>query len=86
MPTDDLQVLETKLAVFTEKVSNWMDTTTEYRKQLCHKVDAINDKLALLPCAERKGWYQSMSRQIKFLWMITGAAVVGVIIEWAKKR
>ncbi len=66
-----------KLAVLEERVKNWMETTTEYRKTLCSKIDIITEKLSELPCKERKSWYQNMDRQVKFMW---GAFAITVLV------
>ena len=41
------------LARLEEKVTQWMETTTEYRVRLCGKVDSIFKKFDKLPCRER---------------------------------
>lgn len=70
-----------KLAVLEERVTNWMDTTTEYRKTLCSKIDYIMNRLDGLPCKERSGWYKSMSRQVSFMWIFISALVLGLLKE-----
>lgn len=70
-----------KLAVLEERVSNWMETTTEYRKTLCSKIDCIMTRLDKLPCDKRDGWYKSMSRQVAFMWILISAVVLGLLKE-----
>ena len=77
MDEKDFNKLTTDVAVFTATVTEWMKTTSDYRLQLCAKIDKITDKLYILPCSERKGWYQSMGRQVKFMWgFITGIIIL----------
>jgi hypothetical protein len=41
------------MARLEEKVEQWMDTTTEYRRTLCGKIDTLFKKFGELPCKER---------------------------------
>jgi hypothetical protein len=43
-----------KIDVLEERVTNWMESTTEYRRDLCRKIDIITNSISKLPCAERK--------------------------------
>ena len=75
-----------KIAVLEERVSNWMETTTSYRRDLCAKLDKVGIKLddlvsviGKLPCEPRKAWYQSMGRQVGFMWVVLGLVLVSVL-------
>jgi hypothetical protein len=57
-------------------------TTQIWRVKVDSELGKINEKLALLPCSERKGWYSSMNRQVGLLWSITIGVVVKVIWDW----
>jgi len=50
---DELKELEIQVASFTAKVTEWMETTTEYRKKLCDKIDGLKIDFAKLPCKGR---------------------------------
>lgn len=41
------------LARLEEKVNGWMDSTTEYRRNLTEKIDNLMSKFSHLPCKER---------------------------------
>ena len=77
---ESMEKIKIDFASFTGEVRQWMSTTTEYRQSLCKKVDTINDYLSKLPCSERKGWYQSMSRQMVFMW----GALSTLALVWLK--
>ena len=59
--------MDKELASFTAKVTEWMTTTTEYRKSLCAKLDALKER----PCRE--------ANQFKLVWgvllIVIGATV-----------
>ena len=86
------------LPVYAERWDNFMEMTKQYREELCAKIDklsaetvilkesifTLDKKIIKLPCETRKGWYQSISRQLAFLWLILGVYIValfGIIIK-----
>lgn len=81
------------VAVLEERVSNWMASTTEYRKSLCAKLDvvlknqeSICSRLDKLPCDMRKPMWDSINVQIKAIWCFIGAIVLIIVGEWIKGR
>lgn len=42
---------DVKIDVLTERVENWMESTTDYRKALCGKLDHITTRLDNLQCS-----------------------------------
>lgn len=56
------------IEVLEERVSNWMESTTEYRKDLCRKIDIITTKLSDLPCKERKEIYDNFKMVATLIW------------------
>ena len=47
-------------------------------------INTVNERVTKLPCDTRKSWYQSMSRQIAFMWIILGVyilALFGIIAK-----
>src|SRR3990167_2751426 len=47
-------------------------------------INTLNERITKLPCESRKSWYQSMSRQVAFMWVIIGVYIVvlfGIIIR-----
>ena len=76
---ETLVVLRTDLAAFTAKVTEWMEGTSEYRRSLCTKVDAIKQSIAELPCPQRKGMYESITKQIGFMWGLLSVIVLALI-------
>ena len=80
---------DTKIEVLTERVENWMESTTEYRKSLCSKItetnskiDKMTDKMNNLPCRERIEGTKSIKLQLKALWILVSATLLGIISEW----
>ena len=71
---------KTNMLEYISGLKVWQDQTTEYRKLLCGKIDHILDKLANLPCRERGGWYQSMGKQIGFMWVALTAMVIPMVL------
>lgn len=67
-----------------ERVSNWMETTTDYRKQLCSKLDKIQTKIENLPCPSRIEHTKHIDFNLKALWAVTGGIVLAIIAEWVK--
>ena len=78
---DDIEI-----RVLRERVENWMSSTTEYRKALCDKMDKINEKMNLLPCRERVEHTNSIKLQLKAIWVIISAGILGIIAEWIKLK
>ena len=68
-----------KIAVLEERVANWMDTTTQYRLDLCGKLDHITKKLDTLPCDRREGGSKSLNRQVAFMWVVLTGVVLGLL-------
>ena len=61
---------EERMARLEEKVTFWMETTTEYRKALCAKIDHILEIIGELPCKERREIYMSVASQLGWIWKI----------------
>lgn len=78
--------LNTDVKVLTERVNNWMDTTTDYRKQLCRKIDEINARLLTLPCPSRIEETKGIKFQLKALWGFIVMIIAAIIGEWIHKR
>jgi hypothetical protein len=77
---------DSRIEVLSERVENWMSTTTEYRKALCAKMDILTDKMNNLPCRERIEHTRSIRLQLKALWVLVSAGLLGIISEWIKFR
>ena len=82
----ELQELKILVASHQATVNEWMKTTIEYRKNLYDKIDKINNALGNLPCKERYGWYSSINKQIKFIWGVTGAIGIAIVLDWLKEK
>jgi hypothetical protein len=80
--------IEFKMSIveYIAGLKEWQKTTVEYRKQSCEKLDKIFERLDTLPCKERAGWYQSLSRQVSLLWVFISGIIIAVILEWIRKR
>lgn len=75
------------LARLEERVGNWMKTTTDYRKQLCEKIDdlgskveRLGDKLSSLPCSARAEITKGMQCQMNWLWIALTTITLGGVI------
>lgn len=77
---------DVQIEVLTERVENWMNTTTEYRLSLCSKLDKIQQQLHDLPCPARIEQTNGIKTQLKALWVLVSATLVGIIGEWLKLK
>ena len=59
-----------RMAALETKVNLWMESTTDYRKALCGKLDKVLDKLSALPCEARCERSKFVDIQLKSLWGI----------------
>ena len=78
-----------KIIRFTAGLEAWQEMTTDYRKALCEKIENILLRMDNLPCKERAAWYQSMGRQIGFMWVVLGiilSAIVGSSLKSGSER
>jgi hypothetical protein len=84
---------DTRIDVLTERVENWMETTTSYRRDLCAKNDkiiseiaSIKQSIATLPCPQRIEQTKGIHTQLKALWILVSATLLGIIGEWVKLK
>lgn len=74
-----------RIAKLEERVANWMETTTDYRRSLCTKLDKVMSKLDELPCPARVEQTKDIHRQLSSLWKIvwfTVPSIVGLAVTW----
>lgn len=78
-----------RIARLEERVNNWMETTTQYRKALCAKLDVILERMNALPCRERAVVVESVKSDVRWLqkvvWtiMLMGVpALLGLAVAW----
>ena len=50
MAPDEVKEIKVQIAVLNQKVCDWMGSTTEYRSNLCNKLDGMTKKLDGLQC------------------------------------
>ena len=82
---NEVDEVKKEIAVLTERVSCWMESTTEYRKSLCTKIDAILKSMSDLPCRERKVFYDGIRKELATIWSILVLIVGAIIVEYLKK-
>lgn len=80
----EIQDLKIEVATLSERVSNWMDTTTEYRRSTCEKLSLIQDKVSNLPCREGMAMKKNLGFQIKLLWGFVTAILLAIVAEYIK--
>ena len=71
------------ILVLSERLNTFMETTTEYRKSLCAKLDTLRDDIIKLPCS--KGHDMHVDRQLGAIWWLVSLSLVGVVsvgIAW----
>jgi hypothetical protein len=80
---------DAEVAVLKAKLESFMETTTEYRKALCakldvvlSKIDVINEKLAKLPCEEGEKTYKDLRFQLYSFIGVFSAILITVFIKW----
>lgn len=92
--SDDLRrVDDVQIKVLEERVNMWMESTTEYRKSLCSKLDivlekinALNTRLDKLPCESRKPQWEWVTKNIYALWTTIGLIFTTLLVEWLKRK
>jgi hypothetical protein len=78
--------LKTDVAVLKSEVKNWMDTTIEYRKSLCHKIDIITDKLNSLGCAVHSEKMNNFGMQLIGLWSCAALVLGAMVTQWVQGK
>lgn len=81
----DFYAFRQSILEYIAGLKEWQNTTTEYRKSLCSKVDEINNKLAKLPCDKRISIYESLDKQVKILWGAFAIVLIKALIDWLNK-
>lgn len=66
---------DTQIEVLTERVNQWMEQTTDYRKALCTKMDILLSRMNDLPCKQAEEFTKGLKSEIN--WLQKGA--VGII-------
>jgi hypothetical protein len=64
---------------FMGRVEQWMTTTEEYRRHQGEKIDHILEFIGKLPCEKRIGWWESINKQIAFMWVILSAVTLSLM-------
>lgn len=89
MDDERIGKLELDISILNERVSNWMESTTSYREQLCSKLDKIQNKIECLPCPSRIEQTKSLFRDIGWLQKIVYTilcysipALIGLAVAW----
>lgn len=67
------------LARLEEKVTGWMETTTEYRKELCRKITELKNKVSDMPCREHIKTFEYLTNSIKLIYIILGIIVAFIV-------
>lgn len=90
---EEIQKALIDIAVLKTKLESWMINTELHRTTQNDKfniiileMEAIKKKLDSLPCDKREAWYQSMGRQVAFMWAIVTTVVIALFFEIFKKR
>ena len=81
---EEIKRMEIEFAKFTAMVNEWMSSTTEYRKNLCFKIDELVKRFNDLPCRERKNVYIELQKQLSMIWVFLSAIVVVIVVEFIK--
>jgi hypothetical protein len=76
----DLNKLSQEVAEHRGRVEEFIANTTSYRKDLCAKLENIRSTLAELPCKERKAWYDSMGKQLNFMWLVMSIILAVLVV------
>ena len=83
---DNYSDLRKDFEVFSAKITQWMDTTNEYRRGLCKKIDDIQNRINYLPCGERKNVYDSIKGQLAIIWVVIVGVVATLFAELLKRQ
>lgn len=68
-----------RIASLETKVNLWMESTTEYRKALCSKLDRVLERLDNLPCDRGEEHARQTDCQLKSLWGIVSFVTISLI-------
>ena len=78
-----------RIDVLTERIENWFETTNEYRRSLCSKIDKIDSRLNDLPCGTRSEISRSLRNDLGWLQRIVYTilcvgipALMGIAMVW----
>jgi hypothetical protein len=85
MPEERRRSDDVRIVLLTERVENWMATTTEYRKSLCAKLDIITERVNKLPCEARMEAAKGVRMQLNALWWIVALLITssfGLAVAW----
>lgn len=86
----DLQVAVARVESSLESIKldriKSSEETRDYRKGLCSKLDLMSNKLSSLPCSVREEKSRGISMQLRALWVLVSAALIGIISEWIKLK
>lgn len=81
MSEEEVSSLKKELAVLTERVNNWMATTSDYRISLCSKLDSIKDSLEQRPCSVHEQKLKSIGVLWNIVWFII-PTLLGLSVVW----
>ena len=76
---EQIAKLAVEVAEHRGKVDEFIINTIGYRKDLCGKMDKLFGLFSNLPCSERKGWYESMGKQVGFMWVVLAILLTAVV-------
>jgi hypothetical protein len=76
---EQITKLAVEVAEHRGKVDEFIINTVNYRKDLCGKLDRIQSFLLAIPCKERKAWYDSMGKQVAFMWVVLTILLTAVV-------
>jgi len=75
----DYPAINERLAVLEVLQNKDIKDADDWRKLFCDKINRVMDKLSNLPCDSSQAWYQSMTRQVGFMWLVLGIVLVSLI-------
>ena len=79
-----LEILSERFNNFADKYDKDEGKAEEWRGRFCTKLDKLNDRLNELPCPARIEQTKGIHTQLKALWILVSATLLGIISEWVK--
>jgi hypothetical protein len=67
---DDITDIRERLVRLETMQNKDLHDAEEWRRTVDIRLEKLNDGFNVLPCRERRAWYESAGRQLKFIWAV----------------
>ena len=68
---------------FMAETLEWRKDQRKYTEEIIKDIKDIRNFLSKLPCDSRRGWYDSMGKQVSFMWLVLAMLLTATLgIGW----